>query len=577
MSEALPGFAHEAPYVTRSTLRAALALAALKARAEGALTLAEETLSCRELPPFVVERAPAKRGDFASNAALVLAAAVGMTGSEVAPLLCEYLQCTDVWRGSQVFQVEEANGFLNFRFDDNFLAEQIARAAREGTRYGSGTVLAGTRINVEFVSTDPTGPLPFWAGRIAAAGESLCRLLEFQGADVTREFFLNDIETSAKMRLLGESVAAFYLQAFGHANEARLAHPEGALEDDFVRGVAASIVQREGNSYLLVPDAERAAAFAHQAREAAVAAQRKTLGDFGVRFDVWTSEEALQREGRIASVVRKLQERGQVDVREDTLWLRTTDFGDEADRPLVRSNGESSYLAADIAYHCFRFERGFDLLLNIWTAQHRPYVARTRAALRAAGCDANRLEVLLAGNARLLRDGELLTAGRDGGAVTLQEALHDIDADTLRFWFLQRDWDDVLEIDLELARREEESYPAYAARLAPTRFGTMIRQLEALPEDGEAGGQSTALTDEERELARLVAMWPDEAETAACERKPQRVARFVLEIATAVRHLLAADNGSSQSRRECLPLLRATQVTVSNALRTLGIEADEKF
>ncbi|HVF10435.1 MAG TPA: DALR anticodon-binding domain-containing protein [Abditibacteriaceae bacterium] len=600
MNETAPGLAKTAPYVTRSTLRAALARAALRARAEGALTLAEETLSFRELPPFVVERAPAGRGDFASNAALVLAAAVGMPGAAVAALLGEHLQQSEVWRGARVFQVEEANGFLNFRFDDNFLGEQIARALREGARYGSGTALAGTRINVEFVSTDPTGPLPFGAGRIAATGEALCRLLEFQGAAVTREFFLNDTETSSKMRLLGESVAAFYLQAFGHGGDARPPRPEGALEDDFVRDVAASIVQREGNSYLLVPEAERAAAFAHQAREAAVAAQQRTLRDFGVRFDVWTSEEALRREGRIAAVVRKLQERGQLYVREDTLWLRSTEFGDETDRPLVRSNGEPSYLAADIAYHCFKFERGFDLLLNIWTAQHRPYVARTRAALRAAGCDANRLEVLLCENARLLRDGAFLASGRDGGHPTLEQALQDIDAATLRFWFLQRNWDDISEIDLESARRADETNPAYAARLAPARLGTMIRQLEALPAtapDPEPAAESstassTAWSTEERELARLVALWPDEAETAARERQPQRVARFVVEIAAVVRRLLAAETGNAEarnaesqnqesqnqeSRRARLPLLRAAQITVSNALRALGIEPDEKF
>jgi arginyl-tRNA synthetase len=451
------------------------------------------------------------------------------------------------------------------------------------------------RVNVEFVSSDPSGPISFAAGRIAAMGDALCRILSLQGADVTREFFLNDAESSSKMRLLGESVAAFYLAEFGHEVEP----PEGLLDDAFVRGVARDIAGRSGNDYLLVPDTERIAAFARAACEAAVAAQKQTLREFGVRFDVWTSENALRREGRVQAAIHKLEELGHTYSRDGALWLRTTSFGDEADRPLVRPTsrvpaGDPTYLASDIAYHIFKFERGFELLINIWTAEHRTYIARTRAALQAAGCDPNRLEVLPCEGARSLRDGTPVAQGKNGGAFTLDEALQEVNRDTLRFWMLRRDRDTAVDIDTEMARRDDESNPGYAARLVPARLSTMIRELEArlgatsksaINSQTTEGASTPAWSAEERELARLVALWPDTVETAALRREPQRVAQFVTEMAAAVRALLMASRpdvaregtqstqGSTTDSEMRLSLLRAARVTVTNALQSLGMDA----
>ncbi|MDQ3815844.1 MAG: DALR anticodon-binding domain-containing protein [Armatimonadota bacterium] len=555
---------------TRHELHAAIQRAVAKASANGELSLAGEF----RMPSFWVKRAPAGQGEFASNVALALASAARITPQQVAAILRAHLLSENIWPGD----IEEANGFLNFQLDDPSLANHVTRALTEGARYGAGSTLSGRRINLEFVSADPTGPLPFAAGRIAAAGEALCRLLEFQGADVTREFFLNDVELSPKLHLLGESVAAFYLAAFGREGE----WPEGALRDNFVRSVAESIVRNEGNVYLLVPEAERTAAFAHRACEAAIAAQKRTLSAFGVNFDVWASENALRREGRVSAAIEKLKQRGYTYERDGALWLRTSAFGDEADRPLVRANSQPTYLAADIAYHSFKFERGFDLLLNIWTMEHRPYAMRTRAALRAAGCDAERLEVLLCESARLLRDGRAVITDKGGGPLTLEEAMRDIDPETLRFWFLGRDWNEVVEVEIEVACRDDEANPGYAARLAPARLGTMIRELEAVPGNAGAMNQPLAATSwstEERELLRLVALWPDEAETAAQRREPQRVARFVTEMAAAVRQLLA-ESGATVAESHAparLQLLRAAQITVSNALHLCGVEVRERF
>lgn len=552
-------------YLTRQTLRTAIDGAIARARTAGALPFKDKAAPL----VFWMRSASAGRGEYASNVALALAAATGLAPCAIIDILGPYLALEiSRWGGGVAF--EEAKGFLNFRLDDNLLNEQAARAVREGARYGAGSSLAGRRVNVEFVSADPTGPLSLTYGRSAAGGEALCRVLEFQGAAVTREFFVNDAEASSRMRLLGESVAAFYLAAFGRSAE----WPEGALQDSFIRSVADSITQREGNAYLLVPDSERAAAFAREVSRTVVAQQKRVLQEFGVRFDVWTSENALSREGRIESIVQKLRASGHTYERDGAVWLRTTRCGDDHDRPLVRANGQPTYLTADIAYHVFKMERGFDLVLNIWTAQHRPYVQRTRAALQAAGCDAVQLEVLLCESARLLRDGVVAT-GKDGETLTLAEALREIDAATLRFLLLEEDWEEVVEIETETARRDDESNPAYAARLVPARLQTMLRELEA--KSADAAPATDELSEAERDVLRLVALWPDEAAAAAQLREPQRVARFMGQLATATRSLLTASRPATPTSAARLQLLRAAHVTATNALGLLGIEASARF
>ncbi len=540
----------------------------------------------------------ARRGEFSSNIALALAARVGIAPRELAQRLAPRAAACLGWTGD----VTAANGFLNFGMNDEFLHSQIGRAMEGGERWGAGAALAATRILVEFVSAEPNGPLPLGAARIAALGDALCRILALQGADVTREFYLNDDASNSKMRLLGESVAAHYGAAFGHDIEP----PEGALDDAFVRGVAAGIARDEGDIHLRLPENERTAAFARRALQAAVARQKQTLHDFGVNFDVWTSEQALRDEGRVEATLNTLRERGHLFERDGAQWLRTSAFGDEADRPLLRPTpdapaGKPTYLASDIAYHAFKMERGFDRIINIWTVEHRAYVGRTHAALRAAGCDAERVEVVLCEGVRWLRDGTPVQRGRDGGAFTLDEALAELDRDTLRFWLLLRDWDAVAQVDDELASRDDEINPAYAARLVPARLSTMLGELEAraasesASETANVGSATPLWSEEERNLARLVALWPDTVETAALRREPQRVAHFLSAIAATVRALLAASRPDSanasagaaaqaeegpqrtQSQKAKLEarieLLCAARVTAVNALRALGMEA----
>ncbi len=493
------------------------------------------------------------RGEYFSNIAFVLAAKLKGNPHHIA----EKLRNGFLLRGVDCMA---SKGFLNFRMNDETLHHSLTRALSEGDRYGNSDLLKGQRINVEFVSADPTGPLQLAHGRIAVAGDALCHLLALAGADVTREYFLNDNEKSSKLRLLGESVAAHYNRSFGRAEEA----PEGMLDDAFVRDIAARLAKHNGESFFLRSKEERLAVFAHEAREAAVENQKETLRDLGVAFDVWTSESSLGREGRIAAIIERLQNAGYLYENAGALWLKTTDLGDEADRTLRRANGEYTYLAWDIAYHAYRFERGFDQLVNIWTAQHEQYLARTHAALQAAGYPADNLQVLVCESTLFQRDGATSET-----ELTLNEALKEVDGASLRFLWLLPEWNEFVAIELDKARRDDESNPAYAARLLPSRLKTLEDAATASTVVDEA-----QWSEAERQLARLIALWPDEAAQAAQERRPQRVARFVLELAEVVRLLLTE---MRPNRNTSVELLRAGHVVAVNALRALGIEARNQF
>lgn len=528
---------------------------------------------------FWVQRVPAKmraqHGDFWSNAALVLAATDATSTRKSAGELARHIIGRIEWSGL----VQEANGRINFQLDEGAIAQGVARAVEQREHYGASETLGGTRVVVEFVSAEPSGPLPFTAARSAAMGDALCRILALQGASVTREYYLNDAESSSKMRLLGESVAAIYLSSFGHDSEP----PEGAINDAFVRGVAQGIASREGNAYLLMPESERTTLFARKALDAIVTAQKATLRDFGVRFDVWTSEQALRDEGRVTASLQKLRERGHLYERDGAEWLRTTTFGDEADRTLVRTNGKPTYLATDIAYHGLKLERGFDRIINIWTAEHRQYIARTRAALLAGGCDADKVEVIPCESSRWLRDGAPVRRGAGGDVFTMDEALRAVGRDTLRFLLVRRDWDDIVDIEAETARRDDEANPAYAARLVPARLSTLIREAEArtgtTASVTNGAFEYSQWSEAEKNVARLVALWPDVAQGAATRRAPHEVAQFVSEMAAGVRDIVKTSQPNDDAAQNAarLPLLQAARVVATNALQALGVEAATKL
>jgi arginyl-tRNA synthetase len=521
-----------------------------------------------ELQPTVT-RAPVELADWTSNAPLQLARSAGRDAGEIGHTLRDWIAPRFAGR------IDVVGGRLNFHMNDDFLRATFERSEREGAHFGAGETLSSQRILVEFVSADPTGPLSFVSGRHAAVGEAICRLLENQGARVTREFYLNDATSSSKIRALGEGVAHWYLEAFGRAGDPI----ERDANEPFVRGIAAELARRDGAKWLDVSEEERLAVGSQAALESATTAQKTTLERFGVRFDQWVSENDLAGEGRVELTLNRLKEQGFTYERDGALWLQTSRFGDESDRVLTRSNGAPTYFAGDIAYHLWKGERGFERIITIWGAEHRPYIARTKAALQAAGCELERFEFLICEGATLQRDGATLRLGSGGGALLLDEELAEIGADALKFGFLRVETAKVAAIELEIAHRDDETNPAYAAQLLPSRLARLARETQgqisatpAAPSDG-----AIEWSEGERELARLVALWPDEAAEAALRREPARVARFILEMSAATRVLLQKSAPSVAPLPQRLQLLRAAGNAAQGALKMLGIEGREKF
>lgn len=519
----------------------------------------------------VVTRAPRDFGDFSSNAPWQIAQKTGREVEQIGHTLISSL--SPHFKG----RIELQNGKLNFLMSDDFLNQTLERATREGHLFGVGDALAGQRILVEYVSADPTGPLSFVSGRHGAVGEAICRLLENQGARVTREFYLNDATSSSKIRALGEGVAHWYLEAFGRAN--------GAMPRDenevFVRGVAAELARRDGAKWLGVEVGERLEIGSKAALDSAVASQKATLERFGIRFDAFISESDLRREGRVEFALKRLQDRGFTYQKDGALWLKTTDFGDDADRVLKRANGEPTYFAGDIAYHIWKGERGFDRIINIWSASHKSYIPRTTAALAAAGCDMDKFEFLACEGAVLKRDGVQLRLGSGGGPLILDEEIEEIEPEALKFGFLKVETSKIAEIELETARRDDESNPSYAARLLPSRLARLEREAQGQIYNvdivSRAPQPEINWTPGERELARLVALWSSEALEATQQRQPARIARFVVEMSDATRTLLQKSAPSTAPLPQRLQLLRAASAAAASALKMLGIEAREKF
>lgn len=503
----------------------------------------------------------AQRGEYVSNFPLQNAKSSGPSVLQIGETARQRLG--PFWPGRVVFEA----GRLQFFMSDDYFLSELERATREGAHYGASNLLGGQRFLVEYVSSDPTGPLLLGAGRHAAWGEALCRLLESAGARVSREFYLNDQTSSSKLRALGEGVSNAYGKAFGQNT---------GESDAFARTLGGEWARREGAKWLGSSSEERAEAATNFALERAVDLQKTSLERFGTRFDSYVKESDLARDGHLERALQLLSERGATFERDGALWLRTTEFGDDADRVLRRASGRATYFGGDVAYHLWKAERGFDLVFNVWSAGHKPYIARTKAALRAAGLDESKFEFLTVEEATLERDGAPIRLGLGGGPLVLDEEIEEIGTDALHWFFTAKPASKPASVDLEIAARDDESNPAYAAGLVPSRLATMRRQLEGQLSVSNASEEGT-WNEGERDLARLVALWPDALESATTERAPEKIADFLSQLARATRELSRQNVPSLAPTSRRLELLRASGTVATNALKILGVEAKEQF
>jgi arginyl-tRNA synthetase len=516
------------------------------------------------VPPL--ERPPRPDfGDYSTNAAMLLAPALGEPPRAIAERLGEAL---GERLGTAVERVEVAGpGFLNLFMADAWCLRALAGTLASGEEYGAGGAEPRERILVEFVSANPTGPLTVAGGRHAAFGDSLARILSFAGHEVEREFYVNDHGT--QVRRFGESIRA---RARGEEP------PEGGYQGDYVRELA----DRIDGAADADPDE-----LALRGVELMLEEIRTTLERFRVSFDTFFSERSLHEGGAIARALDLLEEREHVYPSEGAVWLRSSTFGDDKDRVLMRSSGEVTYLAADIAYHKDKLGRGFDRLIDVWGADHHGYVARMRAAWQALGRDPDQLELLIMQLVHLREEGQRAQMSKRAGEfVTLDELVDDIGVDAARFFLLQRSHDTTLDLDLSLAREQSQDNPVYYVQYAHARIASILRKAgekrveSALAADLAASHER--LHPSARALVKRLLEFPEEVQVATARRAPHRLTAYVHDIAQDFsafyrdcRVVGAAEEGGDEDFR--IGLSVQTKRVIARGLELLGVQAPEQM
>lgn len=525
-----------------------------------------------EYPDVLLEVPPQKEfGDFATNIAMQSARIAHKSPRMIADVLLKHLDAP--W----LEKAEVAGaGFINFFLKHDIIYDTLCHILEQGKQYGQAPLRAEDTVQVEYVSANPTGPLHVGHGRGAAYGSALVNLLRAAGYNVQSEYYIND--AGNQMNNLAVSVNARYLELLGKKAEI----PENGYHGADIIDTARAIIEQDGDKYLQMDEKDRLEIFKNRAYEEKLKALKRDLESFNVTFDKWFSERTLHPEA-IKKACETLKGNGNMYEKDGALWLKSTAYGDDKDRVVIRDNGVPTYLAADIAYHKNKYERQFKKLINIWGADHHGYVARVKAAMAALGLDPNQLEILLLQMVSLFRNGELVKMSkRTGQAITLNELIEEVGTDAARYFFIMRSLDTQLDFDLDLAKSHSNENPVYYIQYANARIFSIYKQVA---ENGDVFDMTWKNTKwdklkEERELALIkkMAAYPEEIRKAAADRAPHRIAHFAYEMAGLFHafynncHIIQTDKELEEAR---LALVTAVQITIANCLAVLGISAPE--
>ena len=550
----------------KDTLLAAIEDAAKAAIADGVFPEAQ-------LPNIILEVPPKKEmGDFATNFAMQSAKAFRMNPRKIAE------EVTGRINGDWLERVEIAGpGFINFFLQANVLYDGLKAIMDRGESFGQLPKKDMKPVQVEYVSANPTGPLHVGHGRGAAAGSALVNVMRAAGYPVTSEYYIND--AGNQINNLALSVDHRYLELLGKATEDTF--PENGYHGADIIDTAQRIIKKDGDKYLNMSAEERLNIFKELALKEKLAALKEDLAAFNCEFDVWYSERTLHPD-KVKAAVEVLQKNGKIYEEGGALWLKSTDYGDDKDRVVIRDNGVPTYLAADIAYHKDKFERGFGKLINIWGADHHGYICRVKAAMSALGYNADDLDVLLLQMVRLLRGGELVKLSkRTGQTVTLAELIEEVGTDAARYFFIMRSMDSQLDFDLDLAKSKSNENPVYYIQYAHARICSIFRQAEETGLKVTDGVELSLLKDEtEIDIINKLQEYEEEIERAATEYAPQRIARYAYELAGKFHsfynqcRILGVDDKLAEAR---LALVTVTAHTIRHALGILGVSAPEKM
>ena len=569
--------------------------------------IADGTLPADITPNIQVENTRDKaHGDFASNIALTLAKPARRNPRELAQQLCDALPASDCIDKTEI----AGPGFINFFANQASTFAVIGDILQQADSFGRGQPASGPRMQVEFVSANPTGPLHVGHGRGAAYGATVADLLEAAGVEVEREYYVND--AGRQMNILAASVWLRYLEL----NEQELTFPSNGYQGYYIRDIAHDLIKDHGdrfnfpvaNVFFDIPADEPAGgdkevhidALIERAQQllgddyglvfdaglnSILSDIREDLGEFGVNYQEWFSERSLTSSGDVSRALEQLDAKGYLYEEAGNIWFRSTDFGDDKDRVVKRANGQTTYFASDIAYHMNKFERGFDKVVNIWGADHHGYIARVKAAIQAMGYDPDKLEVRLVQFAILYRGSERVQMStRSGSFVTLRELRNEVGNDACRFFYVTRKADQHMDFDLELAKSESKDNPVYYIQYAHARVCSVLRKLDS---EGMAWDQAAGLaalerleSEVEKDLAKQLAKYPETLQHAALNFEPHVLANYLRDLAGDFHtwyngHKLIIDDAELRNAR--LTLSVAVRQVLANGLKLLGVSAPEQM
>lgn len=512
-------------------------------------------------------------GDFATTVAMTLAKAMKKAPRPLAEQLVAALE----YDRTLLTEISiDGPGYINFRLGNGYWHKVLDEILHEAESYGRGNWARGRKINFEFVSANPTGPLNIVSARAAAIGDAMASLMQAAGAEVAREYYIND--AGQRVKALGYSVSSRYMALFGKDEP----FPEDGYHGEYVKDLAASLREEFGDRFIAMSVAERSSKFTELALARMIAAQEKTLDEYRVHYDIWFSEQSLLDSKREEEVLRLLAEKGLSYSKDGALWFTASQFGDSEDRVLVKRDGEPTYFLGDIAYHLDKYRRGFTHLHDLWGPDHHAHIMRMKAALAALGYQRGTFEVDIIQQVNLLRGGEVVKMSkRSGNIIEMRELLEEVGVDAARYFFLMRKLDTPMDFDIDLAKKQSDENPVFYVQYAHAR---VCNVLAYAAEQGAplADSYDVALLHNAEELALLkkLSEFPEVVSKAAEVLEPHRLTIYLHELASTFHQfyhhhrVVTEDKTLTQAR---LHLVEAVRIVLRNALRLLNVSAPEKM
>jgi len=562
-------FLRKAECHMKETIQQLIEKAAKTAHRKGALTSPDIPAVEIEAPKFE------NQGDFSTNIAMVSTSLQKTAPRNIAEAIIKHMEDN----GHLFEKIEIAGpGFINFFIKPSAWHPLLKTIFEANDDYGSSKIGNGEKIQVEFVSANPTGPLHVGHGRGAAVGDALSRIMSFCGYDVQKEYYIND--SGRQINTLGRSVYLRYEELYG----INIQFPDDCYQGDYIKDLAAEIQGSRGNELLEFEESRAVLECARFAAKKILNGINNDLEDFGVSYDNWFSEQTLYDEGKVDAAIDQCKDKTLVYEKDGALWFKTSDFGDEKDRVVVRSNGDTTYYASDIAYHQDKYNRGFSRVIDVWGADHHGYIPRMRACLEASGHTKEQFDVILIQLVNLLRDGKPVSMStRAGEFVTLEDVVGEVGSDAARFIFLTRHHESPLDFDLELAQKKTNDNPVYYVQYVHARIASIIRNgkergIDAIEYD--EGAISTLIAPEEISLIKTMAAYPETVQTCARMMEPHRMTFYLINLASAFhayynKHRVLSDDRALTLGR--LYLVSAIKKVIHNGLSLLGVTSPEKM